>query len=486
VSTATPTRSAAEIDFFNDYALTIGGELVTTEQTSDVYNPATGEVIAVVPDGGPGVLDQAVAVAKAAFPAWAALSWDDREQYVKRFAEALKSRSNDLKRLLTLEQGKPLHSQAAFEVDYSIDWIAELATRRLEAKVIEDDDEHTVTVVRTPLGVVGAIAPWNYPVLNLLWKSAPCLMAGNTIVFKPSPFTPLCSLKIGEIAQQIFPAGVINVVSGGNELGQRMTAHPDIAKISFTGSTATGKRVMEACAASNLKRVTLELGGNDPAIVLPDADHEALIPTLFWGAFGNSAQWCIAIKRLYVHSSKYDKFLEDFVAFARERTMGDGLDPDTELGPVQNRMQYEKLLNLLADTRDNGYKIALGGEIDEDQKGNFFPVTIVDNPPDDSRVVAEEAFGPILPILRYDEIDEVVSRANNTESGLGSSVWGSPEQAEAVGNRLEAGSVWVNEIHIHGVDIPFGGHKQSGLGVENGSEGLEEFTNVQARFAKKI
>jgi acyl-CoA reductase-like NAD-dependent aldehyde dehydrogenase len=277
---------------------------------------------------------------------------------------------------------------------------------------------------------------------------------------------------------------VLNIVSGGNELGQLMTEHPDIAKISFTGSTATGKKVM-ASGAVNLKRITLELGGNDPAIILPDADYKSLIPDLFWAAFGNSGQWCIAIKRLYVHSSIHADFVKEFTAYAAERIVGDGMEPSTDLGPIQNRMQYGKLLSLFKDIKDNGYKVPLGGTIDESLPGNFVPITIVDNPPEDSRIVREEPFGPVLPIIAFDDVEDVINRANDTSFGLAASVWGGREQAISIAKRLEAGTVWVNEIHIHGIDIPFGGHKQSGMGVENGAEGLAEFTNTKSYMFKK-
>ena len=304
------------------------------------------------------------------------------------------------------------------------------------------------------------------------------------MVIKPSPYTPLGTLRFGEIAQQIFPAGVLNVVSGGNEIGAVMTEHPDIAKISFTGSTATGKKVM-ASASSNLKRVTLELGGNDAAIVLPGADWRELIQTLFWAAFGNSGQWCIAVKRLYVPETIHREFVDAFVAFAKDKVVGDGMDPDTDLGPIQNTMQYDKLRSMFADIKDNGYDVPLGGTIDEERPGNFVPITVVDNPPDESRIVAEEPFGPVLPILSYATVDEVVRRANDTQTGLGGSVWGPVDQAADVARRLETGTVWVNEIHVHGIDIPFGGHKQSGMGVENGLEGLTEFTNTQTLMYSK-
>jgi acyl-CoA reductase-like NAD-dependent aldehyde dehydrogenase len=484
VSTATTAHTAGGIDFFNNYALSIDGELITPDETFEVYNPATGQVLAQAPTGTGEHIERAIAAAAATFPAWSALSWAERSDYVTRYADALEAQKDDLARLLTLEQGKPLRTMATGEVDAAIFWVREVAKRQIPVEVIEDTDQHVVEVRHTPLGVVGAITPWNFPVLLALWKVAPCLVTGNTMVVKPSPYTPLCTLKFGEIAQQVFPAGVLNIVSGGNELGQLMTEHPDIAKISFTGSTATGKRVM-ASASSNLKRITLELGGNDAAIVLPGTDHKGIIPSLFWAAYGNSGQWCIAVKRLYVHDSIYDDFLREFVAFAADKVVGDGLHSGTDLGPIQNTMQFEKLQGIFADIRDNGYTVALGGTIDPDRPGNFVPVTIVDNPPDESRVVKEEPFGPVLPILRFSDVDDVVRRANDTQTGLGGSVWGPPELAADVARRLQTGTVWVNEIHIHGIDIPFGGHKQSGMGVENGLEGLCEFTNTQTLMYAK-
>ncbi|MDQ4115294.1 MAG: aldehyde dehydrogenase family protein, partial [Actinomycetota bacterium] len=463
--------ASTTVDFSGSYALSIGGDARTTTDTFDVYNPASNEVIAHAPAGSAADVDAAVAAAREALPSWSALTQLERRDYLLAYADILGAHRDELTRLLTLEQGKPRHSMASSEVDAAIFWVREVAKRELAPEIIEDTSDHVVEIHHTPLGVVAAITPWNFPVLLGLWKVAPCLVTGNTMVMKPSPYTPLCTLRFGELAQRVLPPGVFNVVSGGNELGQHLTEHPDVAKISFTGSTATGKKVM-ASGSGTLKRVTLELGGNDAAIVLPGSDLDAIVPTLFWAAFGNSGQWCIAIKRLYVHAEVYDEFVAKFVEFARGIRVGDGIDPATDLGPIQNRMQYDKLVSLFDDIQAQGYNVLLGGEIDQSQAGNFVPVTIVDNPPDDSRIVQEEPFGPVLPILRFDSVDEVVRRANDTTFGLGGSVWGPAEQAAYIARRLETGTVWVNEIHVHGVDIPFGGHKESGMGVENGAEGL--------------
>ncbi|WP_118185847.1 aldehyde dehydrogenase family protein [Paraburkholderia phosphatilytica] len=477
--------SSVKVDFTKPYLLSINGDLTTAHNTFDVFNPASNEVIARAPDASSEQLEAAIQGARRALPAWSALGWEERGAYITRYADALEENKEDLVTLLTLEQGKPRHTMAKSEVEAAIYWVREVAKRTIPVEVIEDTEQHTVEVHHTPLGVVGAITPWNFPVLLGLWKVAPCLVTGNVMVLKPSPYTPLTSLRFGEIAQKVLPAGVLSVVSGGNELGQVMTEHPDIAKISFTGSTATGKKVM-ASSSTNLKRVTLELGGNDAAIVLQGTDYKAIIPTLFWAAFGNSGQWCIAIKRLYVHSSIHAEFVREFVECAKTKKVGDGMDASTDLGPIQNRMQYNKLIDLFDDVKKNGYEVPLGGDIDRSLAGNFVPVTIVDNPPENSRIVREEPFGPILPILAFDSVDDVVSRANASPFGLGGSVWG-PDRAEAiaVANRLETGTVWVNEIHIHGIDIPFGGFKQSGIGVENGHEGLCEFTNTKTLMLRK-
>ncbi|CAM4035832.1 aldehyde dehydrogenase family protein [Ectopseudomonas alcaliphila] len=471
--------------FDGPYYLSIAGKLVSTDAHFDVFNPATGQVFAKAPSGSPEQLEAAITAAKGAFKTWSVLSYEQRQSYLDAYADALQEHRDELARLLTLEQGKPLTTMAEPEVDQAISWIRQIAARRIPVEIVEENDNHIVELHHTPLGVVGAITPWNFPVLLALWKVAPALITGNTMVIKPSPFTPLTTLRFGQIAQSVLPAGVLSVVSGGNELGPQMTAHPDIAKISFTGSTETGKHVIRS-AAGTVKRLTMEMGGNDAAIVMPDADWQAIIPQLYWGAIGNSGQWCVGIKRLYVHSSYRAEFVAAFVEYAQQQVMGDGLDPAVTVGPVQNKMQYDKVRSFLDDIKANGYKVALGGEIDESRPGYFIPVTVVDNPPESSMIVQQEQFGPIVPIIAYDDVDDVVARANDSPFGLGGSVWGRDTQAAvAVANRLETGMVWVNEIHTQGIDIPFGGHKQSGIGTEHGHEGRLLFTNPKTVLIKK-
>ncbi|SIO11445.1 aldehyde dehydrogenase family protein [Paraburkholderia phenazinium] len=471
--------------FDGPYYLSIAGKLVESKNSFDVINPATGKVLAEAPAATAEQLDAAIAAAKIAFKSWSALGYDGRQKYMNAYADALEAHRDELARLLTQEQGKPLRTMAEPEVDQSISWIRQIAERRILVEVVEETAEHIVELHHTPLGVIGAITPWNFPVLLALWKVAPALITGNTMVIKPSPFTPLSALRFGQIAQSILPPGVLSIVSGGNELGPQLTHHPDIAKISFTGSTETGKHVLRA-AAGTVKRVTLELGGNDAAIILPDADYRSIIPQLFWGAVGNSGQWCVGIKRLYVHRSFHKEFVQAFIHYARQQKLGDGLDHEVTVGPVQNKMQFDKVKAFIDDIKANGQNIVLGGDVDENLPGYFIPVTVVDNPPESARIVQEEQFGPIVPIIAYDDVEDAIARANNSPFGLGGSVWGRDTAAAvAVANRLETGMVWVNEIHTQGVDIPFGGHKQSGLGTEHGFEGRLLFTNPKTVLIRK-
>lgn len=460
------------------WALTIDGTQVAAEQTFPVYNPATGEVIAQAPDATVAQLDAAVDAAARAFPSWAATPIEERGRAVAALGDLIDAHAEEFMALLTREQGKP-RAGAEWEVYGSAIWFREIATQRLETEVLQDDADRRVITRYSPLGVVGAITPWNFPILLAVWKIAPALMAGNTIVVKPSPFTPLTTLLLGRLAQSVLPAGVFSVVTGGDDLGKRMTSHPGIAKIAFTGSTETGRHVM-ASAAATIKRVTLELGGNDPAIVLADVDPETVAPQLFWAAFQNNAQFCNSAKRLYIHDDVYEAVRDALVAYAKTVKVGNGAEEDTQLGPIQNAPQFEKVKEFFADCVEKGYTFALGGEIDESSRGWFVPITLVDNPPEDSKIVAEEPFGPILPLLRWSDEDDVVARANDTEWGLGATVWGKDLDAvERVGSRIEAGTVWLNEVHQYSPHQAFGGHKQSGIGCENSLHGLMEYTNWQ-------
>ncbi|WP_033291795.1 aldehyde dehydrogenase family protein [Amycolatopsis jejuensis] len=462
----------------DDYVMTINGKPARSRATTPVFNPATGETIAEVPVASQDQLDEAVAAARAAFPGWAATPIEERQAAVAAIGDRLEAHAEEFMALLTREQGKP-RAGAEWEVGGSVIWFRAIAGQSLPEEVLEDSAEHRVVTRYTPLGVVGGITPWNFPILLAVWKIAPALVAGNCLVLKPSPFTPLCTLKLAELVADLLPPGVFNVLSGDDDLGKWLTAHPGIDKIAFTGNTETGKHVMRS-AAGNLKRITLELGGNDPAIVLPDVDPEKVAPQLFWAAFQNNAQFCNAAKRVYIHADVYEQVRDALVAYARTVKVGNGAEADTDLGPIQNRPQLEKVKEYFADCTKNGYTFALGGEIDESAPGWFVPVTLVDDPPEDSRLVKEEPFGPILPLLRWSDEEDVIARANDTEWGLGASVWGKDlEAVERIGRRIEAGTVWLNEVHQYSPAQAFGGHKQSGIGCENSLHGLMEYTNWQ-------
>lgn len=466
------------------FTLTIGGEAVSTAGAIDILNPATGAPIAKAPLASEADLDRAVEAARQAFPGWRDTPHAERGKMLRAAATRLIENADALIRLLTSEQGKP-RGEARVEIFGAAHWLNAFADLELPVSVNEDTAERYSETRRVPVGVVAGISPWNFPVLLSFWKIAPALAAGNTLVLKPSPFTPLTMLKIGELLRGVFPPGVLNIVSGDDALGPRMTAHPGFDKVSFTGSTATGKRVM-ASAAADLKRVTLELGGNDAAIVLPDVDIEQTAQALFWAAFRNSGQICIAAKRLYIHADIYEPLTEALLAYARTVKMGNGADEDTQLGPVQNAAQFARVVDLIDDSKAKGYRLLLGGEVDRDAPGYFIPVTIVDNPPEDSRIVQEEPFGPILPLLRFEQVDDAIARANSSEYGLAGSVWSKDiDAARSVAERLETGTVWINEVQHLSPFQPFAGHKQSGIGVENGLPGLLEYTVPQTITVKR-
>ncbi|KAA0079488.1 aldehyde dehydrogenase family protein [Mycolicibacterium sp. P9-64] len=467
------------------FTLTIDGSPVTTQESMPVVNPATRQVIASVPVASRDQLDAAVDAAARAFSSWSAKPLEERQAAVAAIGDRLEAHAEQFMALLTSEQGKP-RPMAEWEVYGCIAWFREVAKQALPVEVLEDTAERKVISRHTPLGVVAAIVPWNFPMLLMVWKVAPALVVGNTMIVKPSPFTPLCALRLIELVQDLLPPGVLSVLNGDGELGKWITSHPGIAKIAFTGSTETGKHVMRS-AAGNLKRITLELGGNDPAIVLPDVDPKIVAPKIFWAAFQNNAQFCNAAKRVYVHDDIYDAVRDELVAYAQTIVVGDGSHRDTDLGPIQNEPQYHKVLEYFDDCRANGYTFALGGDVDPDAPGWFIPVTLVDNPPEHSRLVTEEPFGPILPLLRWTEEDDVVRRANDTPWGLGATVWGTDlERVQRIGERLEAGTVWLNEVHQYSPHQVFGGHKQSGIGAENSLHGLAEYTNHQTITLNKL
>lgn len=456
--------------------LIINGRAVPGDATLDVINPATGKVFAQCARASSRQLDEAVSAAKAAFPAWSRKPFSERAAALNAIADVIESRAQDLAQLLTMEQGKIL-GEALVEAGASVAFIRHLASIELKPEVLEDSGTRRIEQHFRPLGVVAAIVPWNFPLLMACFKMASALITGNTVIIKPSPSTPLCTLELGSIASAILPPGVVNVITDMNDLGAQLTAHADIAKIAFTGSTGTGKKVM-ASAAATLKRVTLELGGNDAAIVLADADPKAVAPALFGAAFFNSGQVCIAIKRVYAHEKIYESLIQELTKLANAAVVGDGLQSGTTHGPLQNKAQFEKVRQIVLEAERSG-KVVAGGQI-SDGGGYFIRPTIVRDAVAGMPLVEEEQFGPVLPIIKFTDVDQVVQQVNASRYGLGGSVWSADTpRAVSVAAAIESGTVWINKHLDFGPSIPFGGAKESGLGLEFADVGLHEFTQRQ-------
>jgi acyl-CoA reductase-like NAD-dependent aldehyde dehydrogenase len=428
-------------------------------------------------------LESAVAAASRAFLDWRR---DDaaRREYLRRAAARLEAEAPRLGPILTQEQGKP-RNDAVMEIGIAANWLRYYADLETSSEVIQDDEYARIEVTRAPLGPVAAITPWNVPIALAFWKVAPALRAGNSVVLKPSPYTPVTTLLIGELLADVLPPGVLNVVSGLDPLGARLTQHPDIRKITFTGSTATGRKVALA-AAADLKRVTLELGGNDPAIVLDDADPESVAAGIFISAMANSGQICVAVKRAYVPRRIYGDVVDSIVGLAKSFKVGNGLDDGVMFGPVNNRPQVERVAGLVSDAVAAGATAVVGGERSAGP-GYFYPLTVLTGVDDSMGIVAEEQFGPALPVLPYDDVSEAIARANDSHFGLGSSIWTSDvERGVALGRDIAAGTTWINTHALLPPSAPFGGVKSSGLGLENGPWGLHEFTTVHVLHQNRI
>lgn len=450
----------------------IDGALVDGDSTMDVINPATAKPFASVACASVAQADAAIAAAKKAQPGWAAVPFEERAEYLRELAAAIDARADELARTLVQEQGKPL-PEAQAEIAYAGIFLRAFADMKLPVETLQDDDDLKVELHYRPLGVVVGIAPWNFPVLIAFNKVAPALLLGNTMVLKPAPTTPVATLMVGEIAKEILPPGVLNIVVDRNDLGGHLTSHPDVAKVSFTGSTVTGKKVAEV-AASTLKRLTLELGGNDAGVVLDDVDVKKTAKGVVDSAFMNAGQVCIALKRLYVADQIYDEMCDELAKLVSDLQYGDGLEQGVRVGPLQNEMQFKKAKAYLEHAAADG-KIIAGGE-PGDGEGYFIKPTVVRDIKDDSPLVQEEQFAPILPVLRYSDVEEVIDRANDTNLGLGGSVWSSSiDRAYEYAQRIDSGTVWINHHTHFAPHIPFGGAKESGVGVEFSTHGLSEF-----------
>jgi acyl-CoA reductase-like NAD-dependent aldehyde dehydrogenase len=457
---------------------TIAGKPETSDASFEVINPSTATAFTRCPDASEDQLNRAVQAARGAFSEWSGLSFKERRKYLRKLAARVRDYADDLAAVITREQGKPL-SNSTREVAMTANSLEAMSDIKVKDQVLRDDGKNRFSLHFRPVGVVGAITPWNVPLGLAAHKIAQGLIAGNTMVLKPSPYTPIATLLLGELSRDMLPAGVLNILGGSDRFGQLLVEHSGIDKVTFTGSVATGKRVM-ASAAGTLKRVTLELGGNDPAIMLDDADFDGMTPKIFNAAFANCGQICMAIKRIYVPASRYDQVCDKLAEMAKDYRVGDGFEPNVQMGPLQNKMQYDKVLDLLEDTkRQPGVRILAGGHT-LNQPGYFMAPTIVADVDDNSRLVREEQFGPVVPVLRYTEVDDAVARANDTRMGLCASVWTQDiAKGEAVAARLEAGTVWVNHHLGSEADIPFGGFKESGLGREHGVMGVQSYMEPQ-------
>ncbi|MFD5655863.1 aldehyde dehydrogenase family protein [Streptomyces hirsutus] len=451
------------------------------EQPLAVENPATLEQIEVIRPATVADLEQAVENAARARAEWTATPLT-RPHCLRAIADGIESASEELALLLTMEQGKPI-TQARLEVAVAANAFRYYASLSLKPQIVKSTPGQQVEKHYHPFGVVGLITAWNFPLALLAWKTAPAIMAGNAAIVKPAPTTPLTALRLQEIFDKILPDGLVTVLVGDTRLGEAMVRHPRIEKISFTGSTATGRRIMEA-ASARIKRLTLELGGNDPAILLPDADVSGAVEGVAAVAFRNAGQVCIAPKRVYVHRSRYDEAVDAFRAYLDRQRVGDGQHEDVTIGPVNNDRQRTWLQDLTASVARDGGTLHVS-TADTDLPGYFVRPAVVTGLGGEARLVTEEQFGPLLPILPYDEVDEAVTAANATDYGLGASVWGpDTDAAREVAARVRSGTRWVNQHGPAELDVPFGGVNQSGLGTELGQEGLDAFaesrvTNVR-------
>lgn len=445
------------------------------DEGQPVLDPATGETVGYIsPAATVDSLEQVVSTAQHSQKIWAILTVNERRTYMNKAADAIDAHAENLAVLLSREQGKPLNGpNARFEVGACSAWLRATAAFDLDSEILFDDENGRAELHYRPLGVVGAIGPWNWPMMITTWQIAPSLRMGNSVLVKPSEYTPLSVMALINVMNQALPEGVLQIIVGDRTIGAAMTEHPGIDKIMFTGSTAAGKSIVKA-SANTLKRMTMELGGNDAGIVLDDADPAAIANDLFWGAFINTGQTCAALKRLYVPDSLYDQMCEELIKVAQTTPMGVGLSEENLLGPLQNKAQFDIVSDLVQSARDSGARILTGGQAPAEKPGYFYPVTLVADIDNDNPLVSEEQFGPALPIIRYQTVEQAIEWSNSLEAGLGSSVWSSNrERALEVASKLEAGTTWINKHGAVDPRMPFGGAKQSGFGLEFGIEGLK-------------
>eukprot|EP00298_Acanthocystis_sp_HF-20_P016917 c21624_g4_i2.p1 GENE.c21624_g4_i2~~c21624_g4_i2.p1 ORF type:complete len:484 (+),score=235.08 c21624_g4_i2:39-1454(+) len=467
------------------YCHTIDGQQVDCNEKYDVIDPSTGEVFEQAPEATEEIVNKAVESCQKAFATWSLTPLESRKALMKSAAAAIAAKVDEIAPVLVKEQGKPLAS-AKGEIQFCAYLFTTIAENEIPTTVLKDNEKTKTIMLRKPVGVVAAIAPWNYPASTALVKVASAVFTGCTIVVKPSPYTPLSTLLIGKILAGVFPPGVVNVISGTDKAGQLLTQHSGVNKISFTGSIPTGKKIMQACG-NDLKRVTLELGGNDAAIIRGDISNvPAVAAKVLTYSMVNSGQVCAAIKRIYVHESKYEEFCDAISQIASEKfKVGNGFEEGVTHGPINNKMQYDKVCGLVEDAKKNGATVLCGGTPREG-KGYFYPITVVKGIQEGVKLVDDEQFGPVVPIMSYKTDEEAIYRANNTKYGLCGSVWTSDlEKGAELATKLDCGTAWVN-THLEIGTAPFGGTKWSGIGREFGFESiLAAFTETQVVTVSK-
>lgn len=459
--------------------LIINGQQIQGQGLSfAVINPANESVIAEVASASAGQVNDAVHTALQAFKAWKNVSDDAVKQAFAKIAADIRAEKDEIAQLITLEQGKTI-GMAQFEVDAGASWIDYLSGLEIPVETIQEPNGKTIKVYNRPLGVVASVTPWNWPFMIAVWHIFPALKTKNCVINKPSEYTPLSTIKLVEIINRHVPAGVCSIILGKGEVGQALTEHTDVAKVTFTGSTRTGQSILSH-SVSSLKSVVLELGGNDAGIVLADADVERAAQGIFASAFLNAGQTCAALKRLYVHESVYEALTEKLVQIANAQVMGDGANPEVTFGPVQNKMQYDKVSSLIADAIARGGQVLTASKALPDH-GYFIAPALIADVQEGIALVDEEQFGPVLPIIKFNAVDEVLERSNNTQFGLGGSIWSTDlAKAEQIASQMETGTVWINSHSDLSPAAPFGGWKLSGLGYSFGLEGLLLFTHKQA------
>ncbi len=472
--------------------LLIANRWVASEsrRTFATINPSTGEEICQVAEADAADVEQAVQAARDAFEhgPWHKMRASDRGRLLYRLADLIEGNADQLAALESLDNGKPFSVAKAVDVAKTVTCYRYFAgwTDKVHGKTIPIDGDFLCYTRHEPIGVVGQIIPWNFPMLMMAWKLAPALATGNTVVLKPAEQTPLSALRIGElIVEAGFPQGVVSVLPGfGPTAGAAIASHMDVDKVAFTGSNEVGHLIMEAAAKSNLKPVTLELGGKSPNIIFADADLDAAVEGAHLGLFSNQGQSCCAGSRVFVEESVYDEFVERSISRASKRVVGDPFDPKTELGPLVDQTQFDRVMSHIESGRSEGATLACGGS-QIGSRGYFIQPTIFADVRDDMRIAREEIFGPVMCVIPFKGLEEVITRANHTKYGLAAAVWTRDiKKALAVSNGVRAGTVWVNCYNVMDTRAPFGGYKQSGIGRELGEYGLQQYTQVKAVIAK--